>query len=237
MSDAPAQSEYASARASLRDTVKWLVGVVSGVGALLASGISITALGSLTGSELQIALVLGLAAFAALMGALHNLMQVLLVKPFGEKELLANQDLCRRIAESGILPAGRHSVRDLIDTRRQALEAFEANRADAAAEKSFTGWQQESRRALDYGSFLDLSDRTRGALWGLAMFSVVIMLCTVAIGFLLSKADTDDAIAADAACGEATLRPSPAEVAEGTLQLTLPMDCARQLILRSLNDG
>ena len=66
MSDAPAASEFAAARASLRDTIKWLVGVASGLGAVLAAGISFTALGALEGAELGLAIVLGAVALSAM---------------------------------------------------------------------------------------------------------------------------------------------------------------------------
>lgn len=238
MSKAPAPDEFAAARASLRDTVKWLVGVASGVGGLLAAGISVTALGKLTGNELYVALTLGLVALAALMLAVSELLKVLLVQPFTERQFAADDDLCRRIAAAEILPVGIATLRQLIDKRDQAAHAVMHAPTDAAKE-SLAAWQQECRRALDYGAFVDLSNRTWGALKALAMWSVVVILCTAVIGWLLGRPEAGDDAPANGIdlCAGARLT-SPAEDAAGdTVQLTLPMDCARRLLLRPVEDG
>lgn len=237
MSDTPDPSEFAAARATLRETVKWLVGVASAVGAALSAGISVTAFGSLTGDELLVALVFAVVALAALIVALAELLRVLLVQPFTERQLRADAGLCDRLADAGILPIGITNLQQLIDKREQAVAAVRAAPSDNA-KASLAAWQRESRRALDYGAFLDLSNRTTNALRSLAMYSVVVVLCTGVIGWLLGNADaTDktDAGGADA-CATARLTALPGGEPQDGVELTLPNDCARDLLLRGLRE-
>ena len=59
MPDAPAADPYATAKANLRDTIKWLATSLAAVGAAVIAGASISGLAGLEGHALHLAAGLG----------------------------------------------------------------------------------------------------------------------------------------------------------------------------------
>ena len=237
MSDKPAEPEFATARASLRETVKWLVGIAAALGAVLAAGISFTALGKLEGTDLGLALVLGLVALCALMLALNSLLAVMLVKPFTLSELLKNGKLCNRIAESGTLPDGAGTLPELMAKRQECIDALRQNANDAHAKAILSTCNAEIARAIDLAAFMDLSDHTGQAIRHVALWAVVICLSTASIGLLIGRAGNDEKVGAAAgntaagnpACAVSVATPGAdagAPASPAAITLVLPSDCA-----------
>lgn len=245
MTDKPAAPEFASARASLRDTVKWLVGVGAALGAALAAGISFTALGKLDGPALGMALVMGLVALSALILALNGLLGVMLVQPFTITELLKDQPLCDRIADTGTLPDGAETLPKLLAKRQQCVDALRKSPKDAQAEAVLAVCNTEIAKAMDLAAFMDLSDHTRRAIRHLALWSVVICLSTAAIGLLIGQAGDNDGAKTAAAGPEGASECVVTFASAGTgppgvstpLTIALPAGCAETRIVLSAAAG
>lgn len=247
MSDAPAASEFAAARASLRDTIKWLVGVASGLGAVLAAGISFTALGALEGAELGLAIVLGAIALSAMMLSLGALLEVLLVRPFTLDELRGSPYLLHRLNGSGILPPGYTTLDELIANRDAALHDLQIDEEDAAAQKNLADSAHEIGRAQDLAAFLDLRDKVKATIRHLALWVAVIAVATAGIGILVGRAGADKpAATADPVskseqlvCDGVALNVivTEAEADAPQLGLSLPADCLRLTVKPSENSS
>lgn len=78
---------YAPSRQSLRETVKWYVAALTGIGAVLAGGVSFAIIPDLRGPYLWAGLALGIATLAGVLLALWRVQTLLFVRPFGETRM------------------------------------------------------------------------------------------------------------------------------------------------------
>jgi hypothetical protein len=179
---------FASGRESLRETVKWLVGLASGFGAALAAGISFTAIAALEGRELQHAVAAGLVAVLVVMLSVGELLRVMLVKPFTTGTLTANSALKRKIAESSVLPYNIASFDALLSAKNSYASQVAASPGDATATQNLAAASEAVGRALSLASFYDLSDRVTRALSFLAIASAILLVAIGYVGYLLGEA-------------------------------------------------
>jgi hypothetical protein len=183
---------FADGRTSLRDTVKWLVGIASGLGAALAAGVSFSALASLDGTLLQIAMALGALSLLAVLLSIRELLKVLLVKPFTIKQLSASDRLKAAIEDSSVLPYDVENFAALLRLKDEYAKAVKSQPANQTARDNLKAASDAVGKALSLASFYDLSDTVNEALTSLFVFSVILVLCVGGIGFTVGLDKTSD---------------------------------------------
>ncbi|MBK4215336.1 hypothetical protein JJJ17_05290 [Paracoccus caeni] len=78
---------YAGSRKELRETVKWYVAALTGLGAILAGGISFAVIPDLSGGYLLLGALLGIAALVAVLIGLWRVQALLFSSAFGVSKL------------------------------------------------------------------------------------------------------------------------------------------------------
>lgn len=188
MSDSSDFDEFAKARDRLRETLKWLVGIASALGAALSAGISFTALARLEGEMLWAAAALGLVALIALIVALRILIGVLISQPYTLKNLEAKAAYLSAIEDAQLLPHNMPTWAELNRNITTYVAALAEDPGNGDADKALKVAQHARGRALSYASYLDLGDKVRGSFRTLGTCSLVILVCAAGIGFLIGKA-------------------------------------------------
>jgi hypothetical protein len=203
MADAPADP-YAAGRANLRETAKWLAAVLSGLGAVVAAGISASGFAALSGEPLTRAVVAAGLAMACILVGIALLVRILGVEAYFLGTLRQTQWLVKRIDEAGtdLLPPGIASFQQLV-TNRDAAYATLASLAHLpasdpkrkAAEESYASYRAETQRILGFASFLRLRWIFNGTLLALLLLFVVAAGSLSWLGYQLAKAKPDEAAA------------------------------------------
>jgi hypothetical protein len=151
MSDALASDPYATAKANLRDTIKWLATSLAGLGAAVLAGASINGLAALKGPTLGVAAVLGVIGLLLILVAVGVLLSLLTAKVFYFSQLVQPRDeVAREINDNAddILPPPLRTIAELAEYRQRA-------------------WEDLSRAQPGTDDYRDASDR-----WGTANDSV-----------------------------------------------------------------
>jgi hypothetical protein len=123
---ASAVDPFASAKANLRDTVKWLATTFAALAAVVLAGTSLTGLSHLTGLKLAVALIGGGGGLACVILAAGVMLRLLTSESFYVTSLETPQfanlkDTLNRHSED-ILPPELVSVDQLLQLRRQARQ-------------------------------------------------------------------------------------------------------------------
>jgi hypothetical protein len=143
MSDAPAPDPYATAKANLRDTIKWLATSLAAVGAAVIAGASINGLTALEGSALWWAAGLGGVGLLAILVAIGVMLSLLTSKVFYFSELSKEGSLiAQEINEHAkdILSPQTPTINALVAFRETAVINLNAPPGDAAYQAAFKRW-------------------------------------------------------------------------------------------------
>jgi hypothetical protein len=130
MGDGPAADPHASARANLRDTVKWLATSLAAVGAAVIAGASINGLASLSGTELFAGALLGGFGLVAILSAISILLGLLTSDVFYFTQLMNDDNASKAIANEiderarDLLPPQVRSISELIAYRDQVIAQY-----------------------------------------------------------------------------------------------------------------
>lgn len=145
MSDGSAPDSYATAKANLRDTIKWLATSLSAVGAAVIAGASINGLATLKGEALFGALVLGGVGLGALLRAISILLRLLTAKVFYFSDL--SKETGREIADeinqnaSDILSPQTKTIAALVEFREKAIQDMKGSKpGDVLYQDAFKRW-------------------------------------------------------------------------------------------------
>lgn len=144
MSDAQAPDPYATAKANLRDTIKWLATSLAAVGAAVLAGASLNGLAGLEGKALCVAAILGAVGLILILIAIAVLMSLLTSEIFYFSQLKDEKnavtvEINKHVKD--IVSPQISSVNDLITKRDTA--ANNANRmkpADPGYEAAYKEW-------------------------------------------------------------------------------------------------
>ena len=161
---------YAGARASLRDTLKWYVAALSGLGAALAAGLSLGLLPDLAPSYLKEGLGLGIAVLALILLGIWLVQGVLFLRPFPRSEL-EKSDTAERIAPylREILPSDIDSLADLT-AKLAAAEAAVPRNGEEVARLQLT-----RAKLVSFAALLDLQAQIRRVNTQLLMIFVLVV--------------------------------------------------------------
>lgn len=184
---------FASAKANLRDTVKWLATTFAALAAVVLAGTSLTGLSHLTGLRLAVALIGGGLGLGCVILAAGVMLRLLTSESFYVSNLetpqLANLKATLNRHSEDILPPELTSVDQMLQLRRQARETARslAGTPKAAdyldARRFLTEIEPAMVRLTNLAHFEMLRNRMRaaeptlfvlaiGALLGLGAFAV-----------------------------------------------------------------
>lgn len=185
MSDAPAPDPYATAKANLRDTIKWLATSLAAVGAAVIAGASINGLAGLEGNALVLAGVLGGAGLLAILGAIAIMVDLLTSKVFYFSKLTeADNPIAREINAHAkdILSPQLVTIADLVNFRSTAIdEMTKAQPGTPGYEAAFKKWTAANdliARVTNLAQFLSLRDSFKsrqGCLFGLTILIILTL--------------------------------------------------------------
>jgi outer membrane protein OmpA-like peptidoglycan-associated protein len=200
---APATDPYASAKANIRDTVKWLIAALAGVGAAVMGSSPLTGLGSLEwGGRLLLAASGGFTGMACVLGCISIAMELLRSEAFFITDLGGtdprNAELrCLVDAHAhDILLSNTNSIKEFLAYRQDVIKDLQAKPSDADAQARWKALQAESPRITSHIHFLLLTLRLRHA-------SRKLLLCAcgavIALGTFAWASNPPKSAAADQA--------------------------------------
>lgn len=181
MSEA-APDPYATAKANLRDTIKWLATSLSAVGAAVIAGASINGLAALEGSALYWAAGLGAAGLLAILGAISVMLNLLTAKVTHFTDLTPENPITREIDghASDILAPLTVSIRALAEYRQTQVDAMIAaknnNVADQVAVNRYNSANASISRVVNLAQFLALRNAFEASKGLLFFLTVVVIL-------------------------------------------------------------
>jgi hypothetical protein len=188
MSNAPAADPYATAKANLRDTIKWLATSLAAVGAAVIAGASINGLAALEGKALIYAALLGGAGLVLILIAIAVMVSLLTSDVFYFSQLTAAGDpVGARIAgeinahATDILSPQTDTIDALVRYRNNAVANMRgAQPGDAAYQTAFKQWTAANdlvARVTNLAQFMALRD---------AFKNKTLLLFALTIGVILS---------------------------------------------------
>ncbi|MEM7753683.1 MAG: hypothetical protein AAF230_09730 [Pseudomonadota bacterium] len=171
---------YHSWRANLREVLKWYVAALVGLGALLASGLTLAVLPGLQGGSLYFVAVLGAIVIVLLLRGIWNVHLILFIRPFPRTRLECapeNDALRRKLAPhlATMLP-GQETWLSQVQVKGRALEETDPDlraldrlnqaRKDARDDKSvsaadYNKLENTQFKINSFASYLDLEERVR----------------------------------------------------------------------------
>jgi hypothetical protein len=118
--------DFATARANLRDTVKWLVAALAALAATALGTSPLTGLGSLLGGRLNGAIAAGLVGLMCVFAVVYIAFGLLSPAPFFLNDVLGDKALMTFIEAhaADLLPPEFDTVVSLLDERGKALEVL-----------------------------------------------------------------------------------------------------------------
>jgi hypothetical protein len=183
MSDAPAPDPYATAKANLRDTIKWLATSLAAVGAAVIAGASINGLTALEGSALWWAAGLGGVGLLAILVAIGVMLSLLTSKVFYFSELRKEGSLiAEEINEHAkdILSPQTPTINALVTFRDNAvINANNAAPGDAAYQDAFNQWTAANNliaRITNLAQFISLRNDFEKRKWILFILTLVVIV-------------------------------------------------------------
>lgn len=198
-----ASDPYATAKANLRDTIKWLATSLAAVGAAVIAGASINGLAALHGKPLIFAALLGGAGLVAILTAIGIMVRLLTSKVFYFSDL---QDPNGPVASEinaraeDILSPQTPTIADLVKFRQGAVDDLHKSKpGDPLYELAFRKWTAANdliARVTNLGQFLAFRndfDRQQGKLF---VLTIVIIL---ALGGYALFAGTQSDLSSDSA--------------------------------------
>ncbi|MDX0264295.1 hypothetical protein GOL41_26955 [Sinorhizobium medicae] len=178
-----ASDPYSTAKANLRDTIKWLATSLAAVGAAVIAGASINGLAALHGRPLILAALLGGAGLVAILVAIGILVRLLTSKVFYFSDLRdPNEPVTREINSRAedILSPQTPTIADLVKFRQGAVDDLHKSKSgDPLYELAFRKWTAANdliARVTNLGQFLAFRnefERQQGKLFAL---TIVIIL-------------------------------------------------------------
>ncbi|MDX8521142.1 hypothetical protein [Mesorhizobium dulcispinae] len=182
MSDGPAADPYATAKANLRDTIKWLATTLAALGAAVVAGASISGLATLEGQKLILASACGAAGLIAILIAIGIMVNLLTSSVFYFSQLADLTDPVTSEINSqarDILPPQTPTIADLIAFQESAVTDMRATRPGddlyQSAYKRYLAANDAIARVNNLAQFLFLRNRFRGKtliLFGLTVFII-----------------------------------------------------------------
>lgn len=174
---------YATAKANLRDTIKWLATSLAAVGAAVIAGASINGLAALQGGSLLFAALLGGAGLGAILVAIAIMMRLLTSKVFYFSDLQRPDDpvaLEINSRANDILSPQIPTIADLVAFRQSAVDDLgESQPGDPLYDLAFRKWTAANdliARVTNLAQFLAFRNefnRQQGTLFAL---TIVIIL-------------------------------------------------------------
>jgi hypothetical protein len=183
MSDAPAPDPYATAKANLRDTIKWLATSLAALGAAVIAGASINGLAGLEGQSLGAAALLGGVGLLLILFAIGIMLNLLTANVFYFSELTtAGNTVASKINQhaADILSPQTPTIADLVRFRNDAItEMAAAQPGDARYQAAFKKWTAANdlvSRVTNLAQFLSLRDDFERRKPGLFFLTFLIIL-------------------------------------------------------------
>ncbi|MBZ9772319.1 hypothetical protein [Mesorhizobium sp. CO1-1-8] len=166
MSEAPAPDPYATAKANLRDTIKWLATSLAAVGAAVIAGASINGLAALKGEALYWAVGLGAVGLLGILVAIGVMLSLLTSNVFYFSDLTtAGNAVAAAIDQHAqdILSPQTPTIAALVQYRQDAIRDMQAAAPGdplyAAAFKKWTAADDLIARVTNLGQFLFLRQK------------------------------------------------------------------------------
>ena len=228
MSDAAAGDPFSSAKANLRDTVKWLATTLAALAAALVAGASITGISALTGWRLVLAIAGGGGGLICIFLAIGIALRLLTSEAYYFSELVKDDDLKQTLDkfDDDILSPNIPNIDALFRLRNDAIIGI--RNKDPAAAENYKQLTPEVSRVTNLAAFLSLRralEKSRGPLFGLSIGALLgLGIFAACIGDKGDKLGTLDeaavarvdpgtnwskiAGALSAACGDEPLRAS-----------------------------
>jgi hypothetical protein len=185
MSDAAAPDPYATAKANLRDTIKWLATSLAAVGAAVIAGASISGLASLEGNALWWAAILGGIGLLLILIAIGMMLSLLTARVFYFSDLTDEQHPVTQEINAhakDILAPQIKTIKELITIRdNAAATALTAKPGDPdydAAFKQWTAANSQIARVTELAQFLALRrdfEQKKWILFGLTILVIVTL--------------------------------------------------------------
>jgi hypothetical protein len=173
---------YATAKANLRDTIKWLATSLAALGAAVVAGVSINGLAGLEGTPLLVAVISGGAGLLAILVAISIMLSLLAsdVLYFSEIAADPNHPISReiKIHAKDVLPGHARTIGSLLDSRDSFEEEMDKAReakdvpAFEKALKKYTSADQAIADVASLAQFLQLRNSFRSR-------SPLLILCTI----------------------------------------------------------
>jgi hypothetical protein len=183
MSDAPASDPYATAKANLRDTIKWLATSLAALGAAVIAGASINGLAALEGNALVCAALLGGVGLLLILFAIGVMVNLLTANVFYFSQLkTAGNAIASTINERAedILSPQTPSIAALVKFREDAIKEMRAaNPGDAKYQDAFKNWTAANdliARVTNLAQFLSLRDDFKNKRVCLFFLTVLIII-------------------------------------------------------------
>ena len=183
MSDAPAADPYATAKANLRDTIKWLATSLAAVGAAVIAGASINGLTALEGRALCWAVGLGCVGLFSILVAIGVMLSLLTSKVFYFSKLTeAGSSIAEEINQHAkdILSPQTQTINDLVTFRQNAVNTLSSTHpGDAAYQDAFNRWTAANdliARITNLAQFISLRNDFEKRKWILFILTLVVIL-------------------------------------------------------------
>ncbi len=183
MADDPSADPFATAKANLRDTVKWLAAALAGTAAAAVGSSPLTGLGSLKllSSRFDLGAISLAIALLALLGAIAIILELLVGEIFS-LEASSTEEWVQKFVDqrkNDLLPPGFASLSELIAERRrqaQILSDYRDNQADPAYRAAQDAYKRLQPPLGNITSLLlleQLRRRVRHARIPLALLSII----------------------------------------------------------------
>jgi hypothetical protein len=183
MSDAPASDSYATAKANLRDTIKWLATSLAAIGAAVIAGASISGLASIEGKALWWAAGLGGVGLLLILIATGMMLNLLTSKVFYFSELTNEEHpITKEINAhaSDILSPQIKTIKELVAVRDAAVTTAQTAKPDDpaynAAYKQWTAANEQIARLTSLAQFLALRRDFQKQKWILFILTILVIL-------------------------------------------------------------
>jgi hypothetical protein len=128
MTETTTTDPIASARANLRDTIKWLITALAALAATVLGSSPLTAFGTLTpGWRLYLAIGCGFTGLMLVLAAIYIAFRLLVWKPFFLSEIASDSELSTFIQAnaSDLLPAEFPKLDEFLKARKEARETLQ----------------------------------------------------------------------------------------------------------------
>lgn len=163
MSDAPAADPYATAKANLRDTIKWLATSLAAVGAAVIAGASINGLATLEGKALLCTALLGGTGLVLILISIGIMVRLLTANVFYFSQLTTPGNAIASeidLHAQDILSPQTPTINDLVRFRENAVaEMHAAQPGGAQYQDAFKNWTAANdliARVTNLAQFLSL---------------------------------------------------------------------------------